>query len=173
MRIRAVTVADRELVQSWIEADTDHVGKTTPEFFTEARAGVTLFALVDVRGDPVIFVALEKMVRGHIQFDPAASRGANVKALLWLGGFLKTALGKLGVREFITDSHSRDLIGFLERGLGMRKLGADYSARIPAVGEKTIQDSKFEIQDPVGGEGVETKPVVDKEHFDEWMGKEA
>jgi hypothetical protein len=148
MKIRALRDGDRELVAGWIEGDSHHAGSVKAEFFTQEQPGLTQFVVVDERGDPVLFVALEKIVRGHIQFNPGARAAANVKGLRWLAGLLKTGLAKLGVREFVTDSRSAPLISFLERYLGMRKLVADYSATIApdlAVGNRDIEPSGHRV----------------------------
>lgn len=150
MKIRATTKDDTELVQEWIDADPEHRGRGVAEFFTEARPGATQFAVLDDVGSPVFFVTLEKVVRGHIQFNPEAAKGKNVKALLWLGGFLRKGLAKLGATEFITESRCGPLIGFLEKGLGMRRMVADYSTAIQRdrasepLGRRTIEEPKAE-----------------------------
>jgi len=130
MRIRATKKEDRALVQEWMEADPEHRARGEASLFVEPGAGLTQFAVIDDLGQPVFFVTLEKTTRGHIQFCPEAAKGRNLKGLLWLGGFLRRALPKVGVREFVTESRYAPLIAALERGLGMRRLVADYSAAI-------------------------------------------
>lgn len=130
MKIRAIESGDVNIVQKWIDSDPEHCGRADAKLFTEKADGLTKFAVLDSNERPVFFVTLEKVVRGHIQFNPAETKGRNARAILWLRGFLKYNLRKLNIREFITESTYRPLIAFLERGIGMSKTNADYSVRV-------------------------------------------
>lgn len=133
MKIRATKPWEDNVIQQWINADPEHQGHTDARFFTMPRAEATHFAVLGDDEKPVFFVTLEKVVRGHIQFAPETGPKAmmcNAHALCWLAGFLKENLKKLGVAEFITESHYRPLISFLEQAFGLRKTNADYSVRV-------------------------------------------
>ena len=131
MTIRPTSQEDAKLIQAWIDRDPDHADKTDAEFFAVPRPEATHFTVLDGHENPLFFVTLEKTVRGHIQFNPWDPRLRTAKGLMFLGGFLRTALRKLNVAEFITESRHAPLVGFLERALGLHKLVADYGAAVP------------------------------------------
>jgi len=114
LRQRSVTEQDRTQLESWINADSDHAGRCTPEFWLPAEKpdGTIRVVMEDALG-PALFVRGEKVLRLHIQFPPEKWR--NAKSLIQFIPMIEADARKHGFTQIIWESTSKDLIKFTER----------------------------------------------------------
>lgn len=136
-RLHTVGEHDRDLVETWINADAAHRGILEPDFFLgllrnsqgdifpDERA--TVMVLSDRRRE-LMYIRLERASRVYIQFPPEPTthrsqeqhrhRMVMANALMKGMGFLEVGLRKAGATEWIFDSQSSAL-----RTLAVKRMG--------------------------------------------------
>jgi hypothetical protein len=121
LTLRPATEDDRELCQRWIDADPDHRGKITADFFLEGEAGVECMVLVDKWGQPRFFFRQQRALRIHMQFPPNTTSEERTKtreALTFGFGWLKHIASRHGYRELIFESTVVPLMNFCKNRFG-------------------------------------------------------
>ena len=123
IKLRQVTEEDRPLIESFIKLDPYHEGGSADFFYENPDMTV---AAEDENG-VVMFIRLERAIRGHIQFGPDRDRIR--ESLPEILGMLITHVKSGGYVEAIFESVSASLIKFLEK-FGFRKAENEFSARL-------------------------------------------
>lgn len=119
MTIREIREEDKPAIEDWIEADDDHRGKMTAEFFF---APLALGLAFEDDDGPVFYVRLDPektgAVRVHIQFGPAAG-GLRTARMLTEGFFVVRERARMArARALIFDSITPRLREFCRRRFG-------------------------------------------------------
>jgi hypothetical protein len=123
----ADTIADLEMLDTWIQKDDAHREVFDPGdfvcgvFATDSRPGC--YALEDGNGT-VFFIRLSRAARVKIQFPPdtnSEQRNRNLRALLHGMAFLEVELSHSGCEEWIFDTDNQQLKKVAERILGFRE----------------------------------------------------
>ena len=123
IKLRPVEESDRPLLEEFIKHDPFHVNGDADFFFEHPDLTV---AAEDENG-VVMFIRLEKIIRGHIQFG--TDRDRIRESLPEILGMLITHVKSGGYVEAICESVSTSLIKFLEK-FGFHKAENEYSARL-------------------------------------------
>ena len=135
---RAATLADAELLDSWIAADPRHAGRITAEqWLRPADAegkplrGFENLAAVDAAGT-LLFLRCKNAMRIDIQFAPGVEEkaaGRTARALFTGVPTMAALARERGYREMIFESQSERLIAFLTR-MGFKASANEYILHI-------------------------------------------
>jgi hypothetical protein len=119
LKKRSVSEHDRETLNKYIAADSDHAGRCNADFWLPAKEkdSTARFVMEDSLG-PTIYCRGENVLRLHIQFCDSKMR--NARALTEFIPLIEADARKHGFTQIIWDSVSPDLIRFAER-FGYRK----------------------------------------------------
>ena len=117
--LRSVTEDDYEMLQTWIDADPEHRGISTVEFFAKGR---DCWVLMDAEG-PVFFLKLSQVIRMDVQFAPGEHARRRTRNGLHQGfPPLGALLAEKGFVEAVFDSKNERLMRSLEKRLAFRRL---------------------------------------------------
>lgn len=123
-KLRLATEADRDHCAAWIEADADHRGKVTADFFIKPEKDIEKFVLENKFGEPAFYFRQMRALRLDIQFGPAETAGDREKNREDLRhGFewLMQMCQEFGIRQLIFKSEDAKLIHFCENRFGFQK----------------------------------------------------
>lgn len=70
LKYRPLNGQDKDTLTEWIDRDPDHKGRCNAEFWASPPSQAESFATEDDKG-AVFYVRTEKLLRIHVQFDPA------------------------------------------------------------------------------------------------------
>jgi len=115
MKFMRTSQADSKTIQGWINADPDHKGKTTPEFFQDHEKAECML-MCDVEG-PLMCVKIERCLRLHIQFD-VEGRFRTARAMKESFNFFIEKAKIAGYNQVIFESSCKPLIAFCTKHFG-------------------------------------------------------
>ncbi len=119
LTLRPVTEDDHAMLAAWIEADPEHRGVSTVEFFAKGR---DCWVLMDAEG-PVFFLKLTQAIRMDVQFAPGAGMRKRTRDGLHQGfPPLGALLAAKGFREALFDSRNEQLRRSLEKRLSFKRM---------------------------------------------------
>lgn len=119
LHLRPVSEADHPMLEAWIEADPEHRGRSTVEFFS--RPSDNCYVLMDTQG-PVFFLKLTRAIRMDVQFAPGVEMRERTRHGLHRGfEVLGELLAEKGFEEAIFESKNTLLMRSMEKRTGFRR----------------------------------------------------
>lgn len=121
--LRQATEEDLLRFKECLARDEYHQG-TDPLWWTGQPGEFMVF--FNGKGDRV-WVRIEKVLRIHMQHDPASDKADVAPMLLHIGHWLEETARSSGFAELILMSTARPLIAFIKRRLGYRDAKNEYT----------------------------------------------
>jgi hypothetical protein len=130
MKFTNSVLSDIPQIQEWINMDSDHCEKSTPEWWLTG-SGVLSFCLQDDKG-PLCYVRLDagERMRLHTQFAPReeVSKLRLVKGMLWCIPKVVEFADSKKAKGVVFSSKNQELIDFMQRRFAFIPVdGDDYA----------------------------------------------
>jgi hypothetical protein len=130
----------RKLIEQWIEADSDHSGRVTADFFCKSTEGHECYAVEDACGLVIFYVKLNlppgsRVLRINMLFRPydrLKRRKWTADALVAGFDWLKQASEGVGLAEIVFKSSKPELVTFAIRRLGFQRRDDEFTYAIPS-----------------------------------------